>query len=582
MEEMMNKRSIYSSAITVLMAFISFGQTGEGDVQVTTNSDRSLPPAHRIALRPKAIDTSITSPVVDYPLLALQAETSFEVDRIEPANILHKPQLAQLYRGYARLGGGSRLMGLGEVYYNSLRSRKYNWGIHAKHLSEWGRLPEVAPSQYDRTQASIFGKVEERRYAYGGSLGYQNYGLHYYGFENIDAPRDSISQRYQSIDFAGFFDSHKKDSATLNYRIGLEYSNFLDQKPELEALSKWRGRENYVGMKTAWQYNMSSNLLLSNLRADVDVLHNDFRYGIPDSSLNTLDTGYVSSNTVIQLRPVTSFYGLNSRLFFKVGGELALDFHSENTASLFPLAEVKYSLFDDLFIPYAGIQGGLTQQRFAHLARENEFIGSNVQLQNQKAYALHFGIKGTLSSKLSFNVSASFSSNRNHALFINDTIYSSGNQFRVIYDTINISTISGSLSYQDGEKLKIDGIVRFHSYQARNNPFAWNLPQLEVITRGSYNIADKLIAKLDLTLETGRRANVFESTIEGQEVLEQDGQFYTALGVIADANLGVEFRYTKRISIFANFNNVAAQRYRRWYGYPTQGFQFMAGATLRF
>lgn len=578
----MSKAIRHSWVLLIVLPALVWGQDESGDVEVITDSDRSIPPVNRIAMRPKMIDTAITSAVVDYPLLALQAETSFEIDRIEPANIRHRPQLSELYRGYAKIGGGSRLMGLGEVYYNSLRSRKFHWGVHAKHISEWGQIPDVAPSQYDRTSALLFGKVEERRYSYGGELGYKNHGLHYYGFENVDASRDSISQRYQSIDFSGFFDSHRKDSAMLNYRIGVEYSNFMDQKPSVDSLSKWRGRENYAALKTRWQYNMSNNVLLSNLRADLNVLYNDFRYGIPDSSVSTnaLDTGFVSSNTVIQLRPVTSFYSMNEKLHFKVGGEFAVDIHDKTRASLYPIAEVKYSLFDDLFIPYVGVQGGLQQQRFAQLAKTNEFLGSNIQLRNKQRYEFHFGIKGTLSSRMSFNFGASFSNNRNHALFINDTIYSSGNQFRVIYDTINISTISGSLSYQQSEKLKIDGIARFHSYQAKNNPFAWNMPQLEIITRGHYNIADKLIAKVDFTLETGRRTKVFDPSVEGVE--EQDGQFYKSLGVIADANIGAEFRYTKRISIFANFNNIAAQRYKRWYGYPVQGFQFMAGATFRF
>ena len=35
-------------------------------------------------------------------------------------------------------------------------------------------------------------------------------------------------------------------------------------------------------------------------------------------------------------------------------------------------------------------------------------------------------------------------------------------------------------------------------------------------------------------------------------------------------------------SAFLNFNNIAAQRYKRWYNYPTQGLQAMAGVTFRF
>nr|WP_299204692.1 hypothetical protein [uncultured Brumimicrobium sp.] len=565
--------------LSIVCFFPAFGQK-TGDVEVVTDSDRSISLATRIYSRPKMIDTSITSPVVDYPLLVLQEETSFEVDGIEPANIRHRPQLAQLYNGYAKIGGGSRLMGLGEVYYNSVRSRKYNWGIHAKHHSEWGQISDYAPSQYDNTSAKMFGKIEERRFSYGGAFDYQNQGLHYYGFNNPDADRDSIRQRYQSIGFNAFFDSHKKDSAMLNYRVGLAYDNFMDRKPEEDSLKLWRGRENFVGVKTTWQYNMSSNVLLSNLRADFDISYNDYRYGIADSSLTALDTGIVSKNTVIQLRPVTSFYGLNEKLQFKVGGEFALDFHDKTRASLYPIAEARYSLFNDMFIPYAGIEGGLKQQRFELLANENEFIGSNNQLKNESRYEFYFGIKGTLSSRISFNANVAFANLRNHALFVNDTIYSSGNQFRVEYDTVSMTTISASISYQHNEKLKVDVIGKFNSYEAKNNPYAWNKPQLELITRGSYNIADKLIAKVDFSLETGRRARVFDPTIEGVEM--EDGIHFKKLGVLADANLGVEFRYTKRLSIFANFNNVAAQSYQRWFGYPVNAFQFMAGLTFRF
>jgi hypothetical protein len=47
-------------------------------------------------------------------------------------------------------------------------------------------------------------------------------------------------------------------------------------------------------------------------------------------------------------------------------------------------------------------------------------------------------------------------------------------------------------------------------------------------------------------------------------------------------NLGVEYRYNKRISGFIKLNNIAAQRYQKWYNYPVQGFQGMVGATFRF
>lgn len=553
---------------------------GGSDATIMSDSDRSVERANRLSYRPTLFDTLIPSPEVNYPLLVLREETTFDVNRIEPATIRHRPQLSQLYNGYAKLGGGSRLMGLGEVYYNSVRSRKFNWGVHALHLSEWGQISDYAPSQYDQTKAMAFGSVQERRYSYGGELKYVNQGLHYYGFENPEASRDSIRQRYNNIAFSGYYASHKRDSGMVNYRVGLDYSHFNDRKPNEDSLSPWRGRENFIGMNSTWQYNMSNNVLISNMTADFNIGYNDYRYGINDSTLVGLDSGFIHTNTVIQLRPVTKFYSKDEKFQFKFGGELAVDIGKRTRGSLYPIGEVRYSLFNDLFIPYVGVQGGLKQQRFEFLAHQNEFINSNVQLRNMQAYDFHFGIKGTLSKRMSFNVGAAFSNNRNMALFFNDTIYSSGNQFGVLYDTVNISTFTGSLSYQHNEQIKIDGIARYNAYSLRNNPHAWNLPELELILRGHYNIAKKLIFNVDFTLEAGRKARVHSGSIAGAQ--EVDGIYFVPLGLIADANLGVEYRYTQRLSFFGNLNNFAAQRYQRWYNYPVQAFQFMLGASFRF
>jgi outer membrane receptor protein involved in Fe transport len=54
------------------------------------------------------------------------------------------------------------------------------------------------------------------------------------------------------------------------------------------------------------------------------------------------------------------------------------------------------------------------------------------------------------------------------------------------------------------------------------------------------------------------------------------------LGAIVDINLGVEYRYNTRVSAFLQINNLASQQYYRWYNYPVQPIQVMAGVTARF
>ena len=129
------------------------------------------------------------------------------------------------------------------------------------------------------------------------------------------------------------------------------------------------------------------------------------------------------------------------------------------------------------------------------------------------------------------------------------------------------------------DPIKIDGIGRYYSYALLNNSYAWNKPRMEFILRGSYNLFDKFLFNLDLKLEEGRKALLLEAE-EGSTL--ENGQHIMNLDFIADANLGLEYRYNKRVSAFVQLNNFTSQRYKRWYNAPVHGFQVMGGITFRF
>ena len=93
------------------------------------------------------------------------------------------------------------------------------------------------------------------------------------------------------------------------------------------------------------------------------------------------------------------------------------------------------------------------------------------------------------------------------------------------------------------------------------------------------NLYDKFLVNVDLNMEGGRKALVYAP---GTNVTKENNQYALNLGFIADVNLGLEYRYNKRISAFVQLNNLASQRYMRWYNYPVQIFQVMGGITARF
>lgn len=569
------------NGVLILVSFgwfatAGFAQKGTDEVEIWTPGNRKIESSVRLKPIPKIIDTVIPLPEVQYPLLSLRYDTRLNVDTIAAANVKLKDNLTQLYNGYAKVGIGSTFMPLAELYYNSGRSRKFLYGGHVQHLSSFGKIKGYAPAQFDRTKVSAFGGINEKKYTLRGQVDWSNRGLHQYGFANENADRDSILNRFNELGFQAMFAGHPKDSATLNYRVGLTYRNFGEKKSAVDSLQDWRARENYVAITSSFFYKLGKELFA----ADLNVRYNGYRYGEKDTSLTVVDTAIWTNNTVINLKPTITTFALNNKLKAQVGVDITLDIRDKAKFYLYPIAEAKYSLFDDIFIPYAGIKGGLKQNTFRDMSHTNEFLLSNQQVRNEhNSIQAYVGIKGTLTKRIGFNASASFGNVKDKLLFVTDTLYSGRNQFRALYDTINVTSIEGSIFYQHNEKIKIDAIGRFHSYAALNNSFAWNLPQIELVLRGKYNLYDKFIAQIDLTLEGGRRALVYEKL---ENTVLENNQFAQQLGFIADANLQVEYRYNKRISAFIQCNNFAAQRYKRWFNYPVQGFQVMGGVTVRF
>ena len=564
---------------TILFAFLFCGFTVWGQekiVDLKAKGNRTIERAYRLTENPKVIDTIVVTPATNYPLLVLQHKTSISLEPIQPATIKTEPKLSQLYHSYIKAGIGSTLMPLGEIYFSNARSRKYTYGVHLKHVSSFGEIKGYAPAQFDRNSGKLFGGINEKNYTLLGDIHYNNKGFHYYGIQDPSLNRDTIAQRFSDVGATFSYASHKADSAKINYKIGLMYNNFLSKKPIIDSLSKWRAQENFVALTSTLNYKLGKEVF----SVDLNAAFNGYKYGLKDSSISVLDSGIVRNNTVISLKPSITTYAKENRFKAKIGLDLTMDADKKNSLYIYPIAELKYSLFNDLFIPYLGAKGGIKQNTFKSLTGQNEFMLTNVKMRNENTVAdLFFGIKGTITKRISFNASANFAYVKDKALFVTDTTFSLRNKFNIIYDTMSITTIEGSISYQLVEKLKIEAIGRYFSYALNNNSYAWNLPQFQIIARGSYNLYDKFYANVDVNFEGGRKALVYKKE---ENTTVEDNQIAKTLGFVADADLSVEYRYNKRISAFLQFNNLAGQRYKRWYNTPVQGFQVMGGVTFRF
>jgi len=567
---MNNLKLIVALSWFILIGNIGFSQDDEQTL--ISNAIREVSPSYRITESPKVIDTVIPTPKFEYPLLSRNMKTSITTEEIEASKIKIVDKLDKLYPGYIRLGLGNYTMPLGELYYNSTRNRRMNYGIHANHLSSFGRIKGYAPSQFDNTKAKLFGNFYTNNFLIESEANWLNNGYHFYGIQNDSIPKDSLKNRvggYQAqIHFSNFT---KRDSAKLLYKIKLDYNYFHEFLRDSMPVST-NARENNFGIGTEWKYKHELNVfsLLADFR------FNNYKFGESDTSLTAFKKD--EKNHILHFRPTISSYRMNNKLTTKVGFDLNFDLAANTVFKPVVVANAKYSLLNGMFIPYIGLDGGLKQNTFQSLNRGNQYINSAVDLKNTKEFKFYAGIKGTLSKTMSFNLSVHSTKFTDLALYFNDTIFSDQYRFNVLYDDVTVLGVGGSLTYQKSEKLKIDAILQYNNYTAATQKYAWYLPELELTLRGSYNIYDKLYAKLDFNMQTGRKN---PNGILNPDPSQTESVLFDT-GIIADANLHLEYRYNRRISAFIQFNNIANQKYNRWLNYPVYGFQVLGGVTFGF
>ena len=544
--------------------------------------NREVEPTYRLISSPKIIDSLAVAPITPQPLLQLYSSTKINLDTIAAATVETTEKIKAIYPFYAKIGVGSTIMPLGELYFNSTRSRSAVYGAHIKHLSSYGNVKDrdkitYAPASFDKTSALVFGQFIKKNITVGGDINYENYGYHYYGIPSENISADSIRQRIQRTGFGISLIANRGDSSRLNLKFDIAYKNLNSQKPLIDSLSDWKVRENNFNFNTRGWYNKGSESFYTNL----GIRYNGYKYGIADSALTAIDTGIVLNNTIIDLYPGVASSLLQKKLLVDVGVGISIDVNQITRAYIYPRVSISYSLLHDLIIPFIGIRGGLNQNTFSSLNNVNPYVLTNLALANEnKPYDLFFGVRGGITKRMTYGINASFAKINNRAFYVTDTTYTLlGNQFSLVYDSLNLTSVEANLSYQMNEKIKIDGVGRFYSYEMKNEARAWNLPQLQFILRGTYNLYDKFLIRADVTMESGRMAKV---NGPGNGVFSENNQYFIPLGFLIDGNLGVEYRYNKRVSAFLQFNNVAAQRYSRWLNYPVMPIQIMGGITARF
>jgi hypothetical protein len=528
------------------------------EVTIIGSYTPTITDAHKINTNPVIENEKFEIPTLTYSISPVQLNTNIELEKIKPAKMIGEP-ISKLYPNYIAAGYGNYGTPFFQFFVNSKRDEETQFGVHLKHLSSNSDLKNFKNSTFSHNLAEVWLKKFYKNHTLSTGAFFKRDVVHYYGFEQAiwDSTllsKDQIKQSYKTFGLNALLSSNYNKENKLGHKVGLKYYYLSDDYKSSES-----GINFSAGIDKGMQL-FEKNYSKFALDMDLDFYANK-------DSINS------NSDGVFRLNP---YVNLNFGQYqFKVGFTTAFGLDSNSKVDIFPDIKALVMIVPKYLTAFAGFTGSIEKSSYRKFTTENPFVISNIPLAFTKnKMEIYGGITGNVAKVVDYTIRLSSSSYENMPFFIGDSSQLN-NAFTAIYDDCSVMNAHFEIGYRHAEKLRFRLAADYFNYSPDSLAKAYYKPEYKVNLGVDYNIGDKIILNGEVIAYGGMDALVIDPTIKTNFQEKQiDGWL--------DLNLGVEFRYTKNLSFFANFNNVGNTEYMRWYNYQAQKFNFLGGVTYSF
>lgn len=567
---------LISTVILLLSITLGFAQRTQNDTINTGVIDVIKPytPTISDAFKVKEVpslddETTETKKEIKYNIFSFPVASTFTPAKGKAA-VVEKRAPAKLFDNYATLGVGTYTTILGEVYLNHAISRNESVGGYISHHSSAGGIEGVSfDDNFSNSKINLNYSSRLRDLAWNVEAGFQHQMYNWYG-----VPESQITQAQNNnieVDHS-FFDAHFGGELTFEDTYINSGSFFFRRFGD----NQGSGENRFIA------------------KAKVDVPINDIEISTDfkiDYLGGTFDRGYATTN---ELNYGSFQIGLSPTYQLKQD-DLTLDlgvslYYSNDKASgdnniyVYPNITATYRLVNDVLIAYGGIQGDLIQNSYYGFAKENPFVSPTLSIApTDQLYNAYVGLKGKLSSNMSYNISGRYLADRNKALFRNNEItltnenYTYGNSFGMVYDDVDTFGVAGEINVDVNRNFKLGIKAEYFSYSTDDEAEAWNLPDIKGSLFLDYQIDEHWFAGANLFYIGERKDQFFLN-----DGLTIASPFTVVLDSYFDANAHLGYHVNDQLSVFAKANNIANDAYQKWQNFPVQSIQFLAGATYKF
>jgi hypothetical protein len=414
--------------------------------------------------------------------------------------------------------------------------------IHAKHVSSDGKRQF---QDFSNTNIGLRGFFQTaKNMEWTARLGTKQDKYYQYGFEpqTLVLPQDSVLKKYQTYYGALGFHNMNLTSFGLSYSPEVRIDVFNDNLNNKES-------NTYVDVPLQ---KTVGKVFAVNLGVTFDLTrYKPGKFGPQDNTFY-----YISPSILFKTPNVNIQAGIRPSW-------------DNKTFKMFPNVMAEISSPDKRFTFQAGWIGYLRKTSYQWLVSQNPWIEAPSTLKNTWIEERYAGIKGSIGDHFSYSTKVGWNKYNNHALYANDQ--RDGRTFEVLYEPkMNAVHVSGEMGYTVEEKFSVLAGFRLNQYfSLQQYHRAWGLVPLELNAAMRVQVMKDLWIKSDFFAWGGSRYRTKEGATKG-------------LNGAIDLNAGLEFRITKNINLWAQFNNIMNKEYQRWNQYPSYGFSFLGGVIFVF
>ncbi|MFH6768169.1 TonB-dependent receptor [Gaetbulibacter aquiaggeris] len=571
MRKHLNKIILTVLAFSSTLVFSQEKDTiGTGVINVVKPYTPTISDAFKVKEVPSIDDEETsTKKEIKYNIFSFPVASTFTPAKGKAA-IVEKDKPSKLFDNYASVGVGTYTSILGEVYLNHAISRSQSVGGYFRHHSSQGGIPDLLlDDNFSDSKVNVNYANRLRDLTWTAEGGFQQQQFNWYGLPQAmvdEASTNNIKGGHS------FFGAHFGSDVTFENTY-INSGSFLFR----------RFGDNQGSGENRFVVKSTFDIPVNQEEISTDVVF-DYLGGSFDRNYMTAD----------ELKYANFQIGVTSKYEFKqddlsISLGLSLFYLNDNEASesnfyIYPNVTASYRLVNDILIAYGGIKGGLIQNSYYDFASENPFVSPTLIIKpTDQLYNAYVGLQGKVSSNMSYNISGKYVADRNKALFINNEItatsqnYSYGNSFGIVYDDVDTFSFAGEINVDVNRNFKLGIKAEYFSYATGAQNEAWNLPDMKGSLFLDYQIDEHWFTGANL-FYTGERKDQFYLN----NPLIASTPFTVTLESFFDANLHLGYHVNEQLSIYAKGNNLANKGYERWQNFPVQSIQFLAGATYKF